>query len=241
VSVASQRSVRLVRAEALSNDVRSLSFAFEDDKPFNYRAGQWVNVYLDCAGQLEKRAYSIANAQGRCVQGDFEIAVTKVEEGPVSTALHALPIGSQIVIDEPSGFFVREDAHKSDPAVFVGTGTGLAPLRAMLQEVLEEPGDQPLILLFGCRTQKDILWRDELESWAHSTSRFRFEVTLSRAEAQWPGRQGYVQTHIAELVKPLGPVHVYICGLSKMVGDVRQILKTDLGFARQRIHSERYD
>jgi NAD(P)H-flavin reductase len=76
--------------------------------------------------------------------------------------------------------------------------------------------------------------------------RFRFEPTLSQAAAGWGGRRGYVQTHVRELWdeltgRGLGPVHAYICGLERMVGSVRELLRQEMGIPRQQVHSERYD
>ena len=231
--------VEVVEAEMLSPSVRSLTFSVVGSDCV-YVAGQWVNLYVPTPEGDAMRAYSIASAPDPARRDRFEIAVTYVAGGPVSTALHALPLGARMEMDGPWGFFTRADAAPSSPAVFVGTGTGLSPLRAMLQEEVGRPGS-PLVLLFGCRTEADILYRDEIAAWAKQHPRFRYEVTLSRPSPDWPGRTGYVQAHLAELVGPLRPAHVYVCGLSRMVKDVRRILKEDLGLDRKSIHTERYD
>jgi NAD(P)H-flavin reductase len=111
----------------------------------------------------------------------------------------------------------------------------------MLRELARAPLVTPVTLLFGVRSTADILWRDELESLAAREPNFRLEVTLSRPEAGWRGRVGYVQLHVAELARSLGAPHVFICGLSPMVGAVRALCKTELGYDRKRVHSERYD
>jgi CDP-4-dehydro-6-deoxyglucose reductase, E3 len=74
----------------------------------------------------------------------------------------------------------------------------------------------------------------------------RFEVTLSQPQVAWPGRRGYVQTHVREMWSSLAAgsaetPHAYVCGLERMVGSVRQLLRQDMGVARQQVHSERYD
>ena len=70
--------------------------------------------------------------------------------------------------------------------------------------------------------------------------------SLSRGSEGWAGRRGYVQTHVRELYAGLealgrGKPHVYICGLQKMVGSVRDLLRKDMGLPRELVHSERYD
>ena len=144
-------------------------------------------------------------------------------------------------MDGPHGFFTRE-RERDQPALFVATGTGLCPLRAMLQEELARASDgPPLGLLFGCRSQADILWRDELQAWSTAHARFQTWVTLSRCDEQWGGARGYVQAHLGAALEALGRPHVFVCGLSKMVGEVRAVLKQQHGYDRKLVHSERYD
>jgi ferredoxin-NADP reductase len=216
--------------------VRSLCFALEGE-PLRFRAGQWIDIFVDTPTGPEKRAYSIASDPRAEL---VELAVTRVDDGVVSPVLHELPVGSEVTIAGPQGFFTRDEPAVTAPTLFVATGTGLAPLRSMLSEALE--GEHaPFTLLFGCRTPDDILWRDDLEAWAERHTNFRLEVTLSRPDTSWRGRSGYVQTHVPELARALGEPHVFICGLNHMVSEVRAVCKSALSYDRKRVHSERYD
>jgi CDP-4-dehydro-6-deoxyglucose reductase len=235
------RIVELLEAHALSPSVRALRFACVDGEPIGHVAGQWLNFDAKVATSVVRRAYSIASAPDAHHPEQFEIAVTRVDGGGgASRALHALEPGDRVEVDGPHGFFTREQSRHL-PALFIGTGTGLCPLRAMLQDELADAHGPPLQLLFGCRTEADILWGDQLQAWAASHSRFSVHVTLSQGGASWPGLHGYVQTHLAQLIDPSNRPHVYACGLTKMVSDVRRTLKQDLGYDRKLIHSERYD
>jgi CDP-4-dehydro-6-deoxyglucose reductase, E3 len=232
------RRVTLIGGRALSSTVRELRLRSEEGHPWPFRAGQWINVHLDTPLGRMTRAYSIASPPGGADPAAFDIAVTRVADGPVSTVLHDVPTGAVLDVDGPHGFFTHDEG---SPSVFVGTGTGLAPLRSMIGDELAKDAGFSGTLLFGCRATADILWRDELSAWADRHPGFRFEVTLSRPDAGWAGRSGYVQDHLTDIITAYARPHVYICGLSKMVGEVRQILKTRLGFDRKHIHSERYD
>lgn len=227
----------MVAARALSPSVRSVSLELSGE-PLRFTAGQWLNVHVDTGEGLEKRAYSIASGPDERL---VELAVTYVETGAVSPRLHTIDEGTEVLCDGPYGFFTREGAAREAPALFVGTGTGLCPLRSMLTEILASSDHPPITLLFGVRTQADILWCAQLEAWAAQDPRFRLEVTLSRPDAAWTGRTGYVQAHLAELARALGAPHVFICGLSPMVNAVRAQCKAELGLDRKCIHSERYD
>jgi ferredoxin-NADP reductase len=218
-----------------------LRFRTLDGAALPYVAGQWLNFDVPTADGVARRAYSIASAPNSQAPDRFEIAVTRVDEGgSASLALHALAPGARLDVDGPHGFFTREDM-RQQPALMVATGTGVCPLRAMLQDELQVQQGPPLRLLFGCRTEQDILWRAEFEELAASHPRFSLLVTLSRPSDAWSGARGYVQHHLAELIDAANKPHVYVCGLTKMVSDVRRVLKDELGYDRRMIHSERYD
>lgn len=243
---AERRELELVETSALSPSVRRFVWRSVDGRPFDFLAGQWVKLYLP--GGLE-RDYSIASPPRPLDAPDadrFELAVTRVDGGPGSAALFALEPGAHVACLGPNGLFVREDRHRDAPAVYVATGTGLAPLRAILLEELARPEPAPQWLVFGCRTEEDLLYRDELEALAQRHPRFRYLPTLSRAPDAWPGRRGYVQAHLVEVARALDalggpPPHYYVCGLTKMIDEVRRTLKETLGVDRRCVHTERYD
>lgn len=228
--------MELVETRELSPSVRGFVWRSVDGRPFDFLAGQWMKLYLP--GGLE-RDYSIASPPDGTDR--FELAITRVAGGAGSEALFALEPGARITLLGPNGLFVREDRHRDLAAVYVATGTGLAPLRAILHEELARAETTPQVLVFGCRTEADLLYRAELEALARAHTRFRYLPTLSRPPESWRGARGYVQAHLPELVRSLGPAHHYVCGLTKMIDDVRRVLKHDLGVDRRFVHTERYD
>ena len=231
-------SAHLVSARTLAPSVRELTFA-RDDGPLEFTAGQWVNLELSTEKGPLVRAYSIASAPDGT--SHFDLAVTHVEGGPGSSALHAMTPGDAVKAQGPQGFFSR-DTGAGHPCLFVATGTGITPLRSMLHAALAAGAREPMTVLLGVRHEADLLYRDDLEALAARHPNVRFVPTLSRGAETWAGRRGWVQTHVAELWQALGPdTHVYVCGLERMVKAVRDVVRKDLGVARQHVHSERYD
>lgn len=229
----------LVAARALSPSVRELTF--DPGQGFRFVPGQWVSFRIpQPGGEILARAYSIASAPrtDRC----FDVAVTRVENGPGSAFLHAIETGASLAMTHAQGFFTLAPVLR--PLVFVGTGTGLSPLRSMLLGALGDPSFEPVptVLLYGVRSEAELLYDAEWRALTARAPWFRYEPTLSRADDSWRGRRGYVQTHLRELVGALGgDADVYVCGLNKMIREVRAVLKEQLGFTRERIHTERYD
>lgn len=233
--------VRLARARMLSPNVRELGFERDDGAPLDFQAGQWVSLVLPLAEGEARRAYSIASPPDG--SPGLEIAVTRVEGGAGSTFLHDLAIGATLRAVGPQGFFTRPRG-AGHASLFIGTGTGVTPLRSMIKDALAHGETAPLTLLFGVRTDADRLYVDELDALAAAHPNFRAYYTLSRAGDGWAGRTGYVQTHVEALWSELaafGPPHAYICGLERMVGAVRDLLRKQMGVDRKQVHSERYD
>jgi ferredoxin-NADP reductase len=246
---------RLVGARTLAPSVRELTFERLDGQPMAFEPGQWVNAFLpvepeaaglpDAIGEKAplKRSYSIASAPNGSPR--FEIAVTRVQNGPGSSWLHAVEHGATLAFVGPQGFFTRAAA-APPPSLMIATGTGITPMRSMLHASLAAGAQAPTWILLGVRHEEDLLYADELDAIARAHPFVRFEATLSQPRGAWAGRRGYVQTHVRELWAALGAVgggepHAYVCGLERMVGSVRELLRKDLGVARQQVHSERYD
>jgi len=239
------RALDLVLEDArpLSTNVRSLVLRSADGSVIEWLAGQHIELVVPGAtGQLaQKRDYSIATAPNPQRPDRFEIAVTRVDEGPASQVLHALPIGATLAAYGPKGAFrFRPEPHV--PVLFVAHGTGLSPLRAMLLEALHDAASAPpMTLLAGFRTPEDVLWGDALRALAaEHPSTFTFAPTLSRPSSEWTGLRGRVQTHIAHYVPADRRVQAYLCGLREMTDDVTERLLA-LGLAEKSIFTEEYD
>lgn len=230
------RRVRLtlLNASDLSPSVRRLALQAVDG-PFEWAAGQYIELGAP-DDPTQRLPLSIANAVDKARPGRFELAVVRSSN---TEALLAMAAGAALEAEGPKGTFTRSGVN-SHPVVLVGTGTGLAPLRAMIQEELADARSVPLLLLFGCRSEQDILWREEFEALALREPRFRFEPTLSAPSEAWAGRRGWVQLHLVELARSLGSVQAYVCGHDAMVRDCVQLLEREVHLAPEQIFVEQY-
>ncbi|MGH7279978.1 MAG: FAD-dependent oxidoreductase [Polyangiaceae bacterium] len=235
-----RRKARLAAARTLSPSVRELTLEVDpapDGAPFSYAAGQYVELFVPTKGLTMKRAYSIASAPGSRGPNAFDIAVTRTSSGKSSDSLHSHALDAEYDVEGPRGGFVRRNREAS--VLFVGAGTGLAPLRAMIQDELRTESQARVGLLFGARDEDHILWRAEWNDWSASR-RFESDITLSRASETWSGLRGYVQLHAVRSYEKIAPAEVFVCGLSSMVIDVVRALEAH-GVDSSAIYSESYD
>jgi ferredoxin-NADP reductase len=233
----------IVATQTLAPDVKSFVFARSDGRPFAFEPGQSINLVLPLDGGEIRRAYCLASPSSDSPR--FEVAVTRVTNGPGSGFLCGLEAGAKLRAIGPQGFFSRQPTDPA-PALFVATGTGVTPLRSMLLAALGSNSRVPLWLLLGSRHEEDILYREEFAELSRAHPNVRIELTLSRGQPAWTERRGYVQTHVPELWKALGALeegepHLYVCGLERMVKAVRELTRGPLEAPRTRVHSERYD
>jgi len=207
---------------------------------FDFYAGQFVSLKVPHGGGSEARPYSIASAPRD--QKSFDLCLNRVEGGFVSNYLCDLAPGAIVDINGPHGSFTVSPPLEQD-LVFIATGTGIAPIRGMLEEIFRahETVSGDITLIFGVRHPETILYRSEFEALAACHSRFHFVPTLSRPPAEWQGQTGYVQEHLRRLFAHRKDFKAYVCGLKAMVDEVRFILKRDFGLDRKQIRFEKYD
>ncbi len=226
---------RLARVETLTETTKHFEFEVIHPTPFAFTAGQFVSLYLRRNDNEDNRAYSIASAPNR---NRFDFCLNRVPGGYFSNYLCDLSPNATVDFEGPFGFFVLRQPPRD--SVFIATGTGIAPIRGMLQELFANGCEWQVWLIFGVRYADTILYRQEFEELAARQPNFHFWPTLSRPPADWNGHRGHVQEHVEQLVAERPDLDAYVCGLKAMVDDVRQRLKAR-GFDRKQIRYEKYD
>jgi ferredoxin-NADP reductase len=186
------------------------------------------------------RAYSIASSPqaGR----SFAVCLNRVQDGFFSNLLCDMPEGARVKFQGPHGYFVLKPELRD--SVFIGTGTGIAPLRGMLHWLFENPSlnqGRQFWLAFGVRSREDLYYHDEFLALAKENTNFHYVPTLSRPTHDWTGARGYVQDHVREISKGRRDMDAYICGLKNMVTANRDLLLKELGWERKSVLYERYD
>jgi len=227
---------RLISYTDIGPEVRHFLFEIPDVARLDFKPGQFLSLSETIMGKKITRAYSIASEP----RGDnkFELCLNRVKEGKFSPWLFELQPGGEINVRGPVGLFVPK-APLHD-ALFIATGTGIAPFRSMLRSPEVLGSGKQLTLLFGARYEEGLVYREEFIQLGQRFPNFRFIPTITRPEPTWTGRTGWVQSHLDEALAGRNDVDVYICGLKAMVDEVREIL-TQKGFEKQQIVFEKYD
>jgi ferredoxin-NADP reductase len=215
----------------------------EGEEKVNFQAGQFVTMDLPISDKRLKRwrSYSIASAPvGEDTVLEFCIVKAVESTGGSKYLCDEATIGTPIRFKGPDGTFVLKQPLEKD-LVLICTGTGIAPFRSMIWDIHNQNVPYKNIhLIFGCRHEKDILYRQEFEELAQKMPNFKYSVTLSR-EKDWQGTKGYVHEVYTEVYREKrDDVDFYICGWSNMIDDVVAKLMVDLGYDKSQIHYELY-
>ncbi len=234
-------TAELRRSVWLSPQARHLEFAVNGVKEFRFKPGQFVSIKRSKPdGKFHTRAYSVASAPR--TDATFDLCLNRVDGGFLSNWLCDLEVGSSVQFHGPHGLFVLREPQKD--AVFIATGTGIAPFRSMIQWLFAENQrnrGHEYWLVFGTRHEHSIYYRDEFEAIEKEHSNFHYVPTLSRCADDWQGCRGYVQDHVRQIVRDRRDMQVYICGLHQMVDSNRKLLIDEFGWDRKQIVFERYD
>jgi len=197
-----------------------------------YLAGEYV-LLEDHDHQVPPRSYSIANAPRS--DGMISLLVTRVPDGETSTWVHErLRAGEQVSISGPYGTFVEEPSATA-PCLFMAAGSGLGPIRALIEAALATGARRSLTLIFSARTEADVLDRVRFESWQARHPQFRFIRTLTRGAGAPP--HGRIPALLPTVCGELSDHEVFISGAPGFVLACATAVDA-LGARRERVHTE---
>lgn len=186
-----------------------------------FTAGQFLMLELPSG---VKRAYSIASEPRQ--DNQLQLLVGNVIIGEGTKYLCSLQEGDAVQFLCPFGL-LGFLAQEQEETIFVATSTGLAPFRAMLIDQLSKGYSGKMHLIYGNRFAENMLYEEELRSWANQHSNFTYQNTLSRPPDNWHGKSGYVVERLKEMNLKDGKKRLfYLCGGQAMIEDVRNYLLT---------------
>lgn len=204
----------------------------------HFRAGQYINLFVEVDGVLTSRPYSIASPPGRDY---YDITVRRVEGGFVSDyLLNRLKVGDTLESTGPNGSIYHEPLVDTDNLVFLAGGSGITPFASMMREAVEKKLPLGMHLIYGSRHPDDIIYRAEMERLAAENENIKLDFIMSEPPGGWEGLCGLLDTEmIAGLVGPVEDKTFYICGPFQMYGLCEDALR-GLGVPRRRIRREAY-
>ena len=205
-------NARVFRLHRPAPDVVTLLLRFPVSIRARFKAGQYLRVVLPDG---DTRNYSLANAPAE--SDGAHLHIRHVPGGKFSEQVLAhLQQGDELKVEVPYGDFFLRDASDA-PIVLLGTGTGFAPLKSIVEDLVRRGMRRPCRLYWGGRTASDLYMSDLPRRWTARHAWFSFHPVLSQADEAWTGRRGLVHEALMDDLPDLNGHQVYACGNPAMV------------------------
>jgi ferredoxin-NADP reductase len=221
--------------DLLAYNVRGFRLKLIEPPQMPFQAGQFLIVNVPIDGKIVKRAYSIASAPHE--SQSVELCIQHAEGGTASTYFWSLKENDPISISGPHGNFLLKQPLDYDP-VFMATGTGIAPLRAMIKHLVHLNISRDIWLLFGTRYEHGLLYENEFRSLANMRRNFHYLCTVSRPK-DWHGETGHIQQTFQKYITDTSNKEIYICGWLQVAKAIYNDLQT-FGVPKEKLHYEEW-
>jgi propane monooxygenase reductase subunit len=201
----------------LTHDIRLLRLKVQDDEPFSFRPGQYVDIRIP-DHEEEHRSFSMANTTA--APDELEFMIKLYPGGRFSGLLQdgGIEVGDALSVTGPYGVFTLRT---SSPRrlLFIGGGAGMAPILCLLRSMAESGTERPATYYYGARSAADLFHLDELEQLAQELADFTFVPALSEARDDngWTGEIGLITEVVDRMESDLAEVDAYLCGPPPMV------------------------
>jgi len=215
--------VRVMGLERLTGDVMHVLLQLPAADPFRFYPGQYLDLLFKDGS---RRSYSMANAPTD--DNRVQLHIRHMPGGMFTDTVFGvgatqLKLREILRIEAPLGtFFLRDDGDK--PIVFLASGTGFAPIRAILQHMAAQANPRRTVLYWGARRPADLYLHAEAQAFIQSLPNFHYVPVVSDAQPEdnWMGRTGFVHHAVMQDLPDLSGHQVYACGAPVMVETARR-------------------
>ena len=228
---------RIAGIRKAAPDVAIVNLQLPANEALAYRAGQYIEFLLKDG---KRRAYSIGNAPS--FEGPLELHIRHLAGGLFTDHVFGAMKERDILrFEGPLGtFFLREESSK--PIVLLASGTGFAPVKALVEHLMHLKSTRPVRLYWGGRRPQD-LYMDELcRAWETILPDFRYVPVVSDAlpEDNWQGRGGFVHAAVMQDIPDLSGWQVYACGAPVMVDSARSDYVEQCGLPADEFYADAF-
>jgi anthranilate 1,2-dioxygenase ferredoxin subunit len=226
----SQLTARIDSIARVASDVAVLRLQL--DGALAYQAGQHLDVLLPDG---QRRSYSMASPSGT---DHIELHVRHMPGGLFTDRVFGdLCAGHPLALEGPAGdFYLRPtDA----PVILLASGTGFAPVKALVEQAIASGNTRPFHLYWGGRRAQDLYMDALCREWAATLPWLRYTPVLSEAGDAWDGRRGLVHRAVMEDVARFDTHEVYACGAPAMVAAARADF-AGLGLVATRFYADAF-
>lgn len=208
-----------------------------------FSAGQYLSVNVEIDGVKYNRPYTITSSPREALKGFYMITVKACEGGRVSNhILKAWQEGTEVEVSEPMGNFTYEPLRDERQILGIAGGSGITPFISLAKAISDGDEDCFLTLLYGCRTEKEILFKRELGNLASKCDKIKVIYVLSD-ERKAHYEHGLISAQMIKKYAPKTPYSVFVCGPDAQHHAIDEELRAfdlDKKYVRHELHGTKY-
>jgi len=226
---------RVQKMDRLAEDVMVLHLKLPANERLQFLAGQYVDILLK---EQKPRSFSLANAPH---DDEFlELHIRNISGGAFTQhVFNEMKERDILRFKGPLGtFFLREDSDK--PIIFVASGTGFAPIKAIIEHALYIGMKRPMHFYWGVRKLADLYMLDKTRRWESSGIKFTPALSDALPEDAWQGRTGFVHQAVLDDYPDLSAHEVYACGAPVVVEAAHRDFTTLRGLPNESFFSDAF-
>jgi ferredoxin-NADP reductase len=209
------------------------SFRFPKPPALSYKAGQFLIATIKAKGKELSKPFSISSSPTETEHIEF---TKKLSDSEFSTALKTLKAGDWARIDAPYGSFTFEGEHEK--ICLLGGGIGITPFRSICRYCTDKHVDAKITLLYGNRSENDIVFREEFEAMEKQNPNLKVVFTVNEASSEWKGNIGFINSELVKKEIPDYKENVfYTCGPPAMVEAMEKLVEA-LGLPKTQLKRE---
>lgn len=225
----------------MTYDIKRLRMKLPAGETVTFKAGQFMQFYSKPYGKVKEEAFRAYSISSKSSEHDYiELLIRLVPGGIVTGYVHtALKEGDKVRLSGPYGdFFLRGNCEE---LIMIAGGSGLAPIRSLVYEVIEKGLPHKMRFFFGANTLKDLYYMEEFEQIQKDYPQFTFIPCLAfpKPEDNWTGDTGFVTVALDNQVDSGESKEAYLCGSPGMLDACIKVLKTK-GFTDQTIFYDKF-
>jgi CDP-4-dehydro-6-deoxyglucose reductase len=206
---------RVTEKTLLAPDVMRIKIKLPNAQRLQFLAGQYLEILLP---EGKRRAFSIASSPQ--AEDEIELHIRHVAGGGFTgQVFDELKVRDILRVEAPLGtFFIRNDRLER-PMIFVGGGTGFAPLKSMIEDLLAHQDKRPLHLFWGARSRADLYLHEQAQQWAVQNEHIQYSSALTEpGDAAATGSfKGFVHQAVLQQYADLSGFDIYMSGPPAMI------------------------
>lgn len=212
------------------------------DFNLDYQPGQYLIAKIPFKNEKINRLYSIASYKNS--QNNFDLLIELVENGIGSNYFKNLKVEENIEFLGPAGIFTLKN--NQNPKIFLATGTGIAPIKAIIKKLTFDNFKNQLILFWGLKTKDSVYFLDEFKKIKLENKNFHFKICLSQEKKINLDKNffyfGRVNNGLINYFKDqnqLNNFEYYICGSREITESLKKFL-INLNINKEKIFFEKF-